>query len=175
MRSEGFTGPCIRDSSITLPATCVGNVSLYMESQGYRKVAGDVCVGGLEASFSPQSRPCCGNNGKWDVCIFPNCPFLMRMLVGVNECLHQPSLCDVNASCTDTDSSYQCTCQVGYSGDGLVAGSGCSGECLCNNCMTNIIINNYYFLWDNGPYAKFLNRAHLFFKTGGWEPNIHNM
>ena len=27
----------------------------------------------------------------------------------------------------------------------------------------------------NGPYAKFLNRAHLFLKKGGWGPNIHNM
>ena len=146
MRSEGFTGPCIRDSSISLPATCVGNVSIYSESQGYRKVAGDVCVGGLEASFSPLSRPCCGDHGKWVFCIFRNYPFLMHV-VGVNECLRQPSPCDAHASCTDTDASYQCTCQVGYSGDGLTAGSGCSGELFaCLQMQASVLMTLNFFL-----------------------------
>ena len=40
------------------------------------------------------------------------------------------------------------------------------------------ILNNNIIIMPwvlNGPYAKFLNRAHLFFKKGGWGPNIHNM
>lgn len=42
----------------------------------------------------------------------------------MNECLSSPSPCDSNADCVDTTGSYQCTCNVGYSGNGL----------FCFNC-----------------------------------------
>ena len=60
MRSDGFTGPCIRDNSIDIsPTSCTNESLTYSESQGYRKVAGDVCAGGVEFALGPVTRPCC--------------------------------------------------------------------------------------------------------------------
>ncbi|KAF3980669.1 MAG: hypothetical protein HFP76_00900 [Methylococcales symbiont of Iophon sp. n. MRB-2018] len=28
-------------------------------------------------------------------------------------------VCDANANCTDTDGSYECRCEAGYTGDGV--------------------------------------------------------
>jgi hypothetical protein len=36
----------------------------------------------------------------------------------VNECLLN-STCDANARCNNTEGSYTCTCDSGYSGDGI--------------------------------------------------------
>ena len=37
-----------------------------------------------------------------------------------NECLQdEDNNCDVNAECADTDGSFQCTCSLGYEGDGF--------------------------------------------------------
>ena len=41
-----------------------------------------------------------------------------------DECLESP--CDVNAKCTNTNGSYECTCRGGFSGDG----KNCSGKFL---------------------------------------------
>ncbi len=35
----------------------------------------------------------------------------------INECATNP--CDVNAQCEDTDGSFVCSCNVGFSGDGF--------------------------------------------------------
>ena len=57
--ADGFTGPCIRDESVVLPDSCSKSDSTsYMKSQGYRKVAGDVCVGGEEDTFAPVDALC---------------------------------------------------------------------------------------------------------------------
>ena len=36
----------------------------------------------------------------------------------INECFQNSHDCDSNANCTNTDGSYQCTCNLGYSGNG---------------------------------------------------------
>ena len=41
----------------------------------------------------------------------------------MDECKYNISDCDVNANCTNTYSSYKCTCKAGYTGDG----HSCSG------------------------------------------------
>lgn len=57
--ADGFSGPCIRDNTIILPDPCSqDNVVSYKQSQGYRKVAGDVCAGGEEKSFAPIDSLC---------------------------------------------------------------------------------------------------------------------
>ena len=47
----------------------------------------------------------------------------MLVLLDVNECLLETDECDTNANCTNTEGSYNCTCNLGYDGDGFV----CSG------------------------------------------------
>ena len=38
--------------------------------------------------------------------------------IDVNECLSN-STCDADATCNNTEGSYTCTCDSGYSGDGI--------------------------------------------------------
>ena len=40
----------------------------------------------------------------------------------VDEC--ELSFCSANANCTNTEGSYMCQCQIGFSGDGYI----CSGK-----------------------------------------------
>ena len=42
-----------------------------------------------------------------------------------NECSLGPMInsCAIEATCTDTDGSYFCTCSVGYTGDGMLCQS----------------------------------------------------
>ena len=44
----------------------------------------------------------------------------------VNECVGAVSPCHTHSLCTDTVGSYQCTCKVGFTGDGHT----CNGECV---------------------------------------------
>ena len=43
--------------------------------------------------------------------------FQNTFLIERNECL-QPGICHTNATCANTDGSYQCTCMLSYTGDG---------------------------------------------------------
>ena len=36
----------------------------------------------------------------------------------INECSEKTHSCDKNATCTNTDGSFNCNCQIGYTGDG---------------------------------------------------------
>ena len=38
----------------------------------------------------------------------------------IDECLVDPSLCDKNAACTNSEGSYRCTCKQGFTGVGAV-------------------------------------------------------
>ncbi len=39
--------------------------------------------------------------------------------VDIDECAEKLDVCDSNAECSDTDGSYTCACNAGYTGDGL--------------------------------------------------------
>ena len=39
------------------------------------------------------------------------------------------SKCDENGNCTNTDGSYNCSCNHGYEGDGF----NCTGKKICTN------------------------------------------
>ena len=47
------------------------------------------------------------------------------LLIDVDECSDEIHICDVNAKCTDTNGSYNCSCTDGYIGDG----QSCHGTC----------------------------------------------
>ena len=36
----------------------------------------------------------------------------------IDECIASPSVCHVNAQCTNTIGSYRCACNPGYTGNG---------------------------------------------------------
>ena len=54
--------------------------------------------------------------------------FMFLYYLDINECLPD-SPCHENATCNNTEGSYMCTCDSGYSGDGFT----CNGRTLmCN-------------------------------------------
>ena len=49
----------------------------------------------------------------------------------INECSADPGPCDTNAACANSpDGSFTCTCNSGYTGDGI----SCTGERHCFIC-----------------------------------------
>ena len=53
---------------------------------------------------------------------------------GTDECVDGTNDCDVNATCTDTDDGFDCTCNDGYEGDGKTCA-------LPENCTPNPCLN----------------------------------
>ena len=49
-------------------------------------------------------------------------------VVDVDECTDETDNCDANAACTNTDGSFTCACNTGYSGDGTTDGTACTGD-----------------------------------------------
>ena len=52
---------------------------------------------------------------------------LLLILLDIDECAIGTDMCDMNANCTNTDGGYNCTCQSGYSGNGV----DCEGMYIC--------------------------------------------
>ena len=55
----------------------------------------------------------------------------MKMLIfcntyfsDINECIESTSNCSENATCTDTEGGFMCTCHAGFEGNGTV----CAGK-----------------------------------------------
>ena len=43
---------------------------------------------------------------------------LLLFTTDIDECSTETSPCDENANCTNSDGSYNCTCKLGFTGDG---------------------------------------------------------
>ncbi|RMX37636.1 hypothetical protein pdam_00023810 [Pocillopora damicornis] len=39
----------------------------------------------------------------------------------IDECANSSIICDVNATCVNTNDSYECTCKEGYNGTGHIS------------------------------------------------------
>ena len=63
---------------------------------------------------------------------------LILFSIDIDECKSTP--CDKNAACVNTDGSFTCTCNTGYSGDGF----NCSGKIIGLNIVQIIIL-----LWND--------------------------
>ena len=64
----------------------------------------------------------------------------------IDECLSCDDNCSDNANCTNTDGGYNCSCHIGYTGDGfnctsilMLIGNVISEEKLCVNKMPDIV------------------------------------
>merc|ERR1712205_206486 len=55
-----------------------------------------------------------------------------------DECLAAP--CDANAACTNTVGGFECTCDAGYTGDGVTCTD--VDECLAAPCDANAACTN---------------------------------
>jgi hypothetical protein len=75
----------------------------------------------------------------------------------VNECLSN-STCDANATCNNTEGSYTCTCDSGYSGDGI----SCDGM----HCTKVIIITRNTCMQQTFAYISQTLNLHKVFRNG---------
>ena len=74
------------------------------------------------------------------------CFLSITLQLDMNECKGSNNVCDLNADCTNTEGSHNCTCKEGYIGDG----KSCQGtkqylwiqQMAQNNqkCLPNLII-----------------------------------
>ena len=65
----------------------------------------------------------------------------MLFYLDTNECL-QNSTCHPNATCTNAEGSFICTCNIGYNGDGIA----CNGkETIIEICSIEISSGNKFF------------------------------
>ena len=55
---------------------------------------------------------------------YPTYPVMHTSFTDINECISGSAECHNNATCTNTNGSYECTCDSGFSGDGF----NCSSE-----------------------------------------------
>jgi hypothetical protein len=67
--------------------------------------------------------------------------FLSLYFTDIDECLSDP--CHVNANCSDNEGSYDCQCNVGYSGNGF----NCSSKQVfcCLICLKYFTFPQYKF------------------------------
>eukprot|EP01083_Nonionella_stella_P084379 233577_1 len=75
-----------------------------------------------------------GYEGSGKVCCVTDSGYVYdaaaNACVNVDECTSDElNDCDDNASCTDTEGSYQCVCNDGYTGDGYASSTGCALTC----------------------------------------------
>ena len=60
----------------------------------------------------------------------------------IDECATQPNLCDVNATCSDTEGGFECACNAGFEGDGIECTDLDECALLTDNCSDNALCTN---------------------------------
>ena len=61
---------------------------------------------------------------------------IVVFLVNIDECKLNTDESDINASCNNTEGSYQCTCNSGYQGTGLICAGKRIIQVVHNHCKT---------------------------------------
>ena len=54
-----------------------------------------------------------------------------NLSLDIHECLAKLDNCHDKANCTNTDGSFTCTCNAGYTGDGV----NCASKFVVDNCI----------------------------------------
>ena len=63
-------------------------------------------------------------------------------LTDIDECFDDP--CDTNATCTNTDGSYMCACNTGFSGDGEYCTSKCAEYQMWYTSSLSVLLGVMY-------------------------------
>ena len=58
----------------------------------------------------------------------------------IDECTEETDNCDDNAICTNTDGSFTCECESGFSGNGVQ----CDGKIIV---ILTLVSNKKYIIW----------------------------
>ena len=81
----------------------------------------------------------------------------------IDECSEPTSnVCDLNATCINTNASYNCTCNIGFTGNGKE----CSGKQPCirmANLIFSVILSVPEFLWTSLLRFDFVVVTGIFF------------
>ena len=64
------------------------------------------------------------------ICVYKQFFFSIFYESDIDECSTDPSPCDADADCINSEGSYSCTCKQGFTGDG----TSCQGTCECCYC-----------------------------------------
>ena len=94
---------------------------------------------------------------------------LSFLALDVDECSNGNHNCNTNATCTNTEESFTCTCNSGYSGDGV----NCQGKKdLISLLLIDTIYNSlpsksilYFMFLDNDECLSAANNCHNEYAT----------
>ena len=64
-------------------------------------------------------------------------PFLCLLTADINECVEGIHDCNQNATCNNTEGSFTCSCNTGYTGNG----SSCMGKLICNTVQAHCYVS----------------------------------
>ena len=78
-----------------------------------------------------------------------NACFYTLHYTDIDECERQMDDCSVNANCSDTEGSFNCTCVTGYEGNGV----NCTSK--CKSYVVGILPNNNA---DNESLCRLVRR-----------------
>ena len=67
---------------------------------------------------------------------------LLLFIIDVDECADETDNCHDNATCTNNDGSYECECNVGYTGDGVT----CTGTYTVSAYFLRTKVLTIYFV-----------------------------
>ena len=62
---------------------------------------------------------CNPSYSKHQLILFTHTRLFYTLSTDINECISGSAECHDNATCANTDGSYECTCDTGFTGDGI--------------------------------------------------------
>lgn len=83
---------------------------------------------------------------------FNSCMKFIVLVSDINECTDSLHNCHADGICTNTNGSFYCTCQVGYTGDGV-------------NCTGNKNLNIYNQSNKMFPFSFFVQSSFRFVQS----------